>query len=331
VTATNEDGPGRKYLMEEYRSRINRVIDYIESHIDKDLTLKELADVARFSSFHFHRIFGAMVGETLNGFIQRIRLEKAAMKLTANPKSSITEIALECGFSSSSVFARAFKEAYRMSASEWRQGGHLRHSKNGKEDSKKKQAPGNFRQDFDIYPSYTENKQVWRVEMKNGKLTAEVEVREIPEMHIAYIRHIGPYKGDSGLFGRLFNRLMGWAGPRGLLRFPETKMLTIYHDNPELTDDSKLRVDVCITVPPDTKVDGEVGKSTVPAGKYAVSRFEIGQDQFQDAWDAVYSGWLPESGYQPADGPCYELYYGTPDQHPEGKYVFDICTPVKPL
>ena len=60
---------------------ISRVIDFIESNIDQQLTLKKPADVASFSLFHFHRIFGAIVGEPLNRFIQRIRLEKAAIKL----------------------------------------------------------------------------------------------------------------------------------------------------------------------------------------------------------------------------------------------------------
>jgi AraC family transcriptional regulator len=56
----NGENPNRKYLIEEYRSRINRVIDYIEANIDRDLSLPELAEVAHFSPFHFHRIFRAM-------------------------------------------------------------------------------------------------------------------------------------------------------------------------------------------------------------------------------------------------------------------------------
>ena len=83
----------QKYLRESYTARINQVIDYIQTNIDRDLTLEELAYVAHFSPFHFHKIFGAMVGETLNGFIQRLRIEKAATKLVANPKDSITDIA----------------------------------------------------------------------------------------------------------------------------------------------------------------------------------------------------------------------------------------------
>ena len=99
----------RKYLRESYIARINRVIDYVEANIDKELTLSELAEVALFSPFHFHRIFSAIVGETLNGFIQRLRIEKAATMLVQNPKKSITEIAFDCGFSGSSAFARAFR------------------------------------------------------------------------------------------------------------------------------------------------------------------------------------------------------------------------------
>ncbi len=323
----------KKYLREDYTARINRVIDYIETNIDKDITLRELAGVAHFSPFHFHRIFSATVGETLSGFIQRIRLEKAAMKLAHNPKKSITEIALECGFSGSSAFARAFKETFNMSASDWRSSGHTQYSKNGKTDSKEGQPVGNIGQDFDVQSSYTQDitKQIWRIKMKSKELQTNVEVKEMPELNVAYVRHIGPYKGDQELFARLFNKLMTWAGPRGLLRFPETKVLTVYHDNPDITDESRLRTDACITVPADTQVEGEIGKTTIPGGKYAIAHFEITPDQYQDAWNAVYGGWLPESGYQPEDGPAYELYLNQPKEHPEGKHIVDICLPVKAL
>ena len=101
---------------EEYTARINRVIDFIEDNISEELSLEVLSKVACFSPFHFHRIFRGMVGETINQFTQRIRLEKATAQLVGNPKKSITGIALELGFSGSAVFARAFKEAFKMSA-----------------------------------------------------------------------------------------------------------------------------------------------------------------------------------------------------------------------
>ena len=89
----------------QYIARINRVIDHIEETLGDELRLKNLARVARFSPFHFHRIFSARVGETLNHFIQRIRIEKAASNLVGNPKQSITTVAIDGGFSSSATFS----------------------------------------------------------------------------------------------------------------------------------------------------------------------------------------------------------------------------------
>lgn len=323
-----------KYLREEYTVRINRVIDYIESNLAKDLSLEELAGVAHFSSFHFHRIFSAMVGETLNSFVKRLRIEKAAVMLVQNPRESITDIALECGFSSPSTFARSFQEYFRMSASEWRAGGAASYSKNCKTDRNHCKEVSKLRQDFHVKANYTGSmqNQTWSVEMKmNKSLTTSIEVRDVPEITVAYIRHVGPYAGNEGLFESLFNKLCAWAGPRGLLRFPETKFITIYHDNPDITEDAKLRMDVCITVPADAEASGEVNITKLPAGKYAIAHFEITPDQYGEAWNAVYGGWFPESGYQPDDRPCFEMYLNEPKQHPEGKHVVDIYAPVRPI
>ncbi len=164
------------------------------------------------------------------------------------------------------------------------------------------------------------------------KKSLNVEVKEIPEMHVAYVRHIGPYKGDPALFERLFTKLFEWAGARDLLHIPETKVMAVYHDNPEVTDESKLRTSMCITVPENTEVEGEVGKMTIPGGKYAIAHFEIDQTEYEDAWNALYGTWLPESGYQPdADRPAFELYLNNPEEHPEHKHIADIYLPVKPL
>jgi len=164
------------------------------------------------------------------------------------------------------------------------------------------------------------------------KKSLNVDVKEISEMHGAYVRHIGPYKGDPALFERLFTKLFGWAGARDLLHIPETKVMAVYHDNPEVTDESKLRTSMCITVPENTEVEGEVGKMTIPGGKYAIAHFEIDQTEYEDAWNALYGTWLPESGYHPdADRSAFELYLNNPEEHPEHKHIVDIYLPVKPL
>jgi AraC family transcriptional regulator len=320
-----------KYLREEYTARINRVIDYIERHIDEELKLETLAGVANFSPFHFHRIFASMMNETLNHYVNRLRLGKARARLIQNPKKSITEIAFDCGFSSSATFARAFKEAYGISASEWRG----EDSKIRKQDSNIDQLIRRYRKAFETSSMYIDpvtNHQTWRIQMKQQEnLKAEVRIEELPAMNVAYIRHIGPYAGNEQLFESLWGKLCTWAAARDLLTREGAQFLSVYYDDPDLTEESKLRVDVCVTVPADTEVEGEVGKQTLPGGKYAMAKFEIDGTQFRDAWAAVYAGWFPDSGYQPDDRPPFELYLNDPKEHPEGKHIVEICAPVKPL
>ncbi|MBN1881316.1 MAG: AraC family transcriptional regulator [Deltaproteobacteria bacterium] len=322
-----------RYHRDEYIARINRVIDYIEKHIDTELTLKKLSDVANFSSFHFHRIFRALVGETLNAYIRRVRIERAASQLIHNPGKTITEIALDCGFSGSASFARAFREYYGMSASEWRLIGNLENSKNGIQDRKNRKTKSKLGNDMKITSGYGgvySHTNTWRIKMQNRK-DVTIEVKNMPEFHVAYVRHIGPYAGNPELFEGLFAKLMAWAGPRDLLQFPETRVICAYHDDPEITEEEKLRTSACITVPKDTPVDGEVGYMTIPGGKFAVGRFELAQDEYEDAWKLVFGAWLPESGYQPDDRLFYELYHNDPKDHPENKCVVDICVPIRPL
>ena len=85
---------------------------------------------------------------------------------------------------------------------------------------------------------------------------------------------------------------------------------------------------VCITVPPGTKTDGEIGRMELEAAKYVVARFNVDATQFQEAWNWIYGQWFPESGYQPDDKPCFEMY---PEEPKEGRFTVDICVPVRPL
>lgn len=93
----------------EHHSRINRVMDFIDQNLEQPIELKDIAAVANFSPFHFHRIFTFLIGETPTDYIQRLRVEKAAWKLQKDPFPSITEIAYSCGFGSTSLFCRIFK------------------------------------------------------------------------------------------------------------------------------------------------------------------------------------------------------------------------------
>ncbi len=315
----------------EYIARINRAIDFIDNNLDRELTLREIAEHAWFSPFHFHRIFSGIMNETLAAFIRRVRLEKAAAQLVANPGKSVTDIAFDVGFSGSSVFSRCFRNHFGVSPAEWRSGSQA-NRKECKTDGKDRQEPG-------AIPSYSDSiddschvgseSTRRRIEiMMTSKL--KVEVRNLAPVTVAYVRHIGPYAGDAALFEGLFGRLWRWAGPRGMLNQKDLQVLIVYHDNPDVTDASKLRTSVCITVPKGTEVSGEVGLMDLAGGQYACGRFELTSSEFQGAWDSVCGQWLPDSGWQPDDRPCFESYLNDHRSHPEGKHVVDICVPVKP-
>lgn len=154
-----------------------------------------------------------------------------------------------------------------------------------------------------------------------------VEVKSMPAFHVAYVRHIGPYNHDG--IEPAFQKLMGWAGPRG---FAESgTMLGISWDNPEITAAEKCRYDACISVPEGIKTQDEIGLQTIPAGTYAAYRCDVYNNGFQKRWDEFFRDWLPGSGYQPDDKPCYELYHNDATADPDGKWIIDICVPVKPL
>ena len=319
----------KSQIYKDYISRINRVIDFINSNLKREIALSELATVANFSKYHFHRIFTSIVGETISQFILRLRLEKAASYLNANTDLSITEISITSGFSSVSIFSRQFKKRFKVTPSEWR----ALKSNRGKTNSKESKTIGNSIKSFDISSFYiggVNQNHSWRMNMNKLK-DVKIEVKELPEMTVAYVRHIGPYKGDEKLFQGLFGKLFAWAGARDLLKFPETKVLSVYHDDPEITEESKQRVDVCVSIPPETKVEGEIGKEIIPGGKFAVGQFEIDVDEYRDAWNLLCGDWLPGSGYQCDDRLCYELSLNSPKDHPQHKHIVDICVPVKPL
>lgn len=249
--------PTREELLRrEYCARMERVIDYIYANYGEVLDIDELADVAAFSRFHFHRMFSGLVGETVGDFIKRTRLERSASRLVDNPLESITEVAMNCGFSSPSVFSRAFRERFSMSASEWRQF----RSRSGRPDrtgGKESSTAGNAvgmgsnaastgGKEESGTAGYIPLITIDERRFSMSKLDYAVEVKDFPELTVAYARHIGPYNG----IGKAFEELGRWAGPRGLFAVPGAKTLAVYHDSPEVTDPARLRSSACVTGPP---------------------------------------------------------------------------------
>lgn len=295
----------------DYRTRVCRAMNYISRNFGENLLLEDIAKEASFSMFHFHRVFKAVVGETVAEFTRRIRLEAAANRLISKPTQDITDIAFECGFSSSQNFAKMFKNAYGITPSDFRK------SKIGNKESK----GGNA---FGLQAVYDPDTEL-RDSLHNERIRKmNAEVKDMPEYNVAYVRKIGPYGPET--CGVAFTELMQWAGPKGLIG--QGAMLGVYWDNPEVTSPDKCRSDACIEVPEGTTPDNPVALQKIEGGSHAVCHFEVTPDAFQKAWEDAFA-WLIQSGRECADRPCYELYHNNAEEHPDGKWIVDICIPLK--
>ncbi|MEQ9366750.1 MAG: GyrI-like domain-containing protein, partial [Leptospirales bacterium] len=282
-----------------------------------------------------HRIFQSLLGENLNQFIRRVRLEKASAAMLANPHRTITDIALDYGFSGSSSFARAFRAHFGQSPSLWKE------KRLNSYATEPVQNPQGRRQEkpaspiesawtlMGRYPGRDSPQMQWT--LTRGALTGRITIQNLADMHVAYVRSIGPYKGDAELFRQLFDRLFQWATPHRLLENPATRILTIYHDNPEITEEEYLRISVCMTIPENLQVSGDVGRTILQGGQYAVARFSLKAPEYAIAWQGVYDVWLPESGFLPDDRPSLELYSRDSESAETGENLIDICVPVRKL
>jgi AraC family transcriptional regulator len=304
----------------EYDGRVNRVVDYIRSHLGEALTLGELARIAAFSPFHFHRVFSALTGETLFAYIQRQRIEKAAGVLAAGVDPTILEVVLDHGFSSAATFARAFRAHFGMSATEWRGGGAQRwREPHRRKMSKQIRKPGkaSARHWPDTPPTRT------------GEATMGVVVRELATQHVAYMRYVGPY-GPRGI-PELWMRLRRWMDTRGL-EVASTVRLGIAYDDAGITEPAKCSYDACVVVSAGFAADRWVNLNDVTGGRYAVAAFRGTAQQIEGAWHEVFAVWLPDSGYQPDDRACFEIYRGaSPAGSKGGAFRCDLCLPVRAL
>jgi len=315
-----------------YIERVNAVVDYIETHLGDDLTLEKLAEVAHFSPFHFHRVFRALVGEPLGQFINRIRIERAATLLVQQPQRAITDVGVDSGFANPSSFARAFRDSFGMSATEWRNGGYQTYER--EPGASYRDVIGNLgvHEGYGIVDSRVDaatGSVMWEIgcgELANATVTIET----VPDLELAYVRHTGRYQGMGEVFTNIFTRLMTWAQPRGLVG-PDAWILAVYHDNPSITEDDKLRVSACLRVPPETPTSGDVGRMQVAGGTYAAGHFELAEADYAQAWFALAGGWLPDSGYEPDDGYPFERFVVDREATSPGKAAVDIYLPVRPL
>jgi AraC family transcriptional regulator len=276
-----------------YRQRLLNVQLFIQEHLDEDLPLDRLAKVAHFSPYHFHRIFRAMLGESVADYIRRIRLESAAFALKHTDKQ-IVRIALDAGYGTHEAFTRAFRQRFGVSPSE-------------------------FREDRTPFQPSTPETAMTTIDTA----TRPVRIETLPARRVAFLRHIGPYTEVGPTFGKLY----GWAFSKGLVG-PTTVALGLCHDDPDVTPADKLRYDCCIAVPESFQPEGEIGVQSVEGGDYAVLTHVGPYDTLGESWRWLFGVWLPASGREPRSAPPFEIYKNDCRTTPAEKLITEIHVPL---
>jgi AraC family transcriptional regulator len=291
----------------EYTQRINRVIDYIRENLDRQVKLEELAKVACFSEFHFHRIFGAVSGETLNSFTNRLRLEKAA-RLLRYSDQNLTDIAFDCGFSSSATFSRAFRSGYDTSPSQFRKSGEIKKSKICKE-------------------LYSAQEYLLPMSAEEKRAAFPVRLIDVPERQVAYIRVTNAFEMERVLAA--LKTMVEWAKSQDI--FSQGTLFGMSVDDPHVTPKHLYRYEVCLASSSPFKCMEGMSKLKMPAMRYAATRVSGDIRTVTTATDYLFRGWLIHSDYEPEHAPGLEIFLDKENAMDWSHFELDLCIPVRKM
>lgn len=274
-----------------YEQRLRRVSAYIHDHLDEELDLDRLSDIACLSPHHWHRIYRAVHGETLAATIKRLRLHRAAGDLVRTDLS-VEEIARRTGYPNLQSFNRIFKSVFGMPPARYRrEGSHM------------------------VFQSI------------NGKGFGEmydVTMKTIGPRELVGVGHTGSYMG----IGRAFEALGGTLQARRLYS-PEMKMVGVYLDDPDLVPEDQLRSFACMTEGGDIPADAPLVHRHLDGGEYAVLRHKGPYADMHKAYQWLYGEWLPQSGREVRDTVRFEEYVNNPRDAAPTELLTDIYLPLK--
>lgn len=309
----------RKATGNRYVERVNLALRFIHENLNRPIDLKEIAKASNFSIYHFHRIFLALVGETVNDYVGRKRLERAANLLVFKKELSITEIAIITGFSSSANFAKAFKLYFGVSPSQTRKPVGTENSKIGKIFSKY----GKAFNPNDLYPQVVTN----RVTYNPGQfeeMLMNVNVVEIKEEVACALTSPAGYESASLL--KTWDKLIAWARSYGIEDLKQRRF-ALCHDNPAITPTEKCKYEAAVVVSPDARIVEPFFKVVIPPGQYAVAHYKGAPEGTSSFHMSLYSNWFPNSGFEPDDFPLMEHYLN--DMRKDGYVEMEVYIKLK--
>jgi AraC family transcriptional regulator len=306
-------------MSEGYRPQIERALEYIAAHLDRSLTVAEVAKVAFLSEFHFHRIFSAVMGEPVGRYITRRRLEVAALRLAYEPDLSVTEIGQSCGYSSTSNFTKAFTAYFGASPSRVR-----------KPDPSWPVALGKLTRTYgkQFHPSdllrLPEPTDVEGPSPLVG-LSGAVRFEASPGIDVACLASPSGYalEGLTSLWDSLIERAqqLGVCGE-------DVDAYGMVYDSPVLTAPELCRYHACVPCPPDVALPAPLFRSRIPEGRYAVFPYAGPVTGIEQMYHSIYAGWFAESSVAPDDFTSVDHYVN--DAPVDGIARLEIWIKVRP-
>ena len=275
----------------DYVQRINKVVAYINNHLDETLDLKTLANEAALSDFHFHRIFKALKGEAIGGYITRLRLEATA-RLLRYTSLTIEEIAFNIGYETSASLSKAFKKQYGIS-------------------------PTEYRTNKDTY--------IMKKEIINPDLALKApKIVTLEPKNLIYVALTGAY--GSLDYGKAYEQL--WAVIKAQKLFTKgIESICISYDDPKITEGSLQRSDVCLAIHKPATPQEEVSCKTLAGGKYAVFFYQGSYENLSQVYDTAVR-WVIDYEYTLREEPFFEKYLNDARRTPKEKLKTEIYIPI---
>ncbi|MVO98062.1 AraC family transcriptional regulator [Paenibacillus lutrae] len=264
--------------------RIQQSVQYIESHLQQDLQITDIASKAFYSAFHFQRLFHSITGFSVHQYIRRRRLTEAAVNLLED-RNSILEIALSYQYGSQEAFTRAFQSMFGLSPAQYRQTSfrdvQCQHAINLL-DYKTKSGG-----DFYMYkPEFVELDPIRIIAREyQTNLNNEKHYEEIPGFYEDFGRK------ESYLY------IPNQAAP-GMAY----GISAHFQDNGDFTFMVGEEVS-CY----ESELAEEFVRFTIPAGKYAKFKGDGPAGHVADIRNFIYGTWFPNSNYERREGPDFEV------------------------
>ena len=275
----------------DYVQRINKVVAYINNHLDETLELKTLANEAALSDFHFHRIFKALKNEAIGGYITRLRLEATA-RLLRYTALTIEEIAFNIGYETPASLSKAFKKQYGIS-------------------------PTEYRTNKDTY--------IMKKEIINPDLALKApKIVTLEPKSLIYVALTGAY--GSLDYGKAYEQL--WAVIKAQKLFTKgIESICISYDDPKITEGSLQRSDVCLAIHKSATPQEEVSCKTLAGGKYAVFFYQGSYENLSQVYDTAVR-WVIDHEYTLREEPFFEKYLNDARRTPKEKLKTEIYIPI---